>query len=244
MSFDLSHVLPECVGNERQQVLPAGVVCKKCNGYFGSKIEPVLLDDPLFHTIAAFLGLVDPDDMNAFRNKVFNATHAPVAPLKRSLNLAADIHGLELNLDFTYKIQGRMSRTYSPRTLKKLSRAIHKIAFESLAWNLFVKGLDTQIDLFSSTFEPTRAWTREGRPQNSVRPVLRRPGDTVSPQWETRLWKFGNDIGVEIKLFGDWYGVTLTSGQSDALVDLHRWVGKDIENVWYFGDTVSKLESL
>jgi hypothetical protein len=60
VSFDESHVFPECVGNHGQQVLPPGIVCKSCNGYFGSKIEPVFLADPIFHAIAVTLSLVDP----------------------------------------------------------------------------------------------------------------------------------------------------------------------------------------
>jgi hypothetical protein len=236
-------VLPECVGNDLQQVLPPGVVCKKCNGYFGTKIEPVLLGDPLFHVIAVFLRLVDPDDMNAFRDRLFDVTHTPVAPPQRTLNLAVGIRGRELSVDVTYKIQGCLTREYSHKQLKLLSRAIHKIAFESLAWSLFVKGLDEPVDLFSASFKPVRAWAREGKPQNSVRPVLRRPGNTISTQWETRLWKLGHAIGAELCLFGDWYGLTLTSVHSEALTDLCAWVGQDAENLWCIADTLLGLAS-
>ena len=54
-----SHVLPECVGNERQQVLPRGIVCDKCNQYFGNKVEPTLIDDPIFKMVAGILLLRD-----------------------------------------------------------------------------------------------------------------------------------------------------------------------------------------
>jgi len=69
----LSHVLPEAVGNTKW-ILPRGTVCDPCNQYFGSKIEPGLLDDPLFHVRAVVVGLIDPGDMDAFRSKVFDAT--------------------------------------------------------------------------------------------------------------------------------------------------------------------------
>src|SRR4030042_3307714 len=54
-----SHVLPECVGNKRQQVLPRGIVCDKCNGSFSHKVEPTLIEDPIFKTIVGILQLRD-----------------------------------------------------------------------------------------------------------------------------------------------------------------------------------------
>ena len=61
VAFNVSHVLPECVGI-KGHILPLGFVCEGCNSYFGQKVEPILLDDPLLHTIAVFLSLVDPDE--------------------------------------------------------------------------------------------------------------------------------------------------------------------------------------
>ncbi len=86
ISFNLNHVLPECVGNENQHTLPPGIVCSSCNSYFGTKVEPVLLDDPIFHVIAVVLSLVDPDDMNVFRATLFDTTHQPVKPPQGNLN--------------------------------------------------------------------------------------------------------------------------------------------------------------
>jgi hypothetical protein len=241
-TFDASHVVPKCVGNE-QQILPPGVVCRKCNNYYGSKVEPALLDDPQFHVRAVVLGLVDPQDMNTFRDRLFEARHAPATTPKRKLDLKANIHGSTLDLDVAYTIEGRLTRDYSQRQLKLLSRAIHKIAFEGLAWTVYVKGLPEPPDPFSPAFDPLRAWARRGEPQNSVRPVLRRAGPTISSGWETRVWKHGDDFGVELNLFGDWYAVSATSGPSRALGDLRAWVGLEIEDVWVISDTLSLLPS-
>ena len=119
VSFDASHVLPECVGNERQQVLPPGIVCKSCNGYFGSKVEPALLVDPVFHVQAVFLRLVDPDNMNEFRDKVFDAEHQSAKTPERALSVSVNIRGdeREIAMDVDYAVQiGRASCHTSTRT--------------------------------------------------------------------------------------------------------------------------------
>lgn len=242
ITFNISHVLPECVGNENQHTLPSGIVCSSCNSYFGSKVEPRLLDDPHFHVISVFLSLVDPDDMNVFRDKLFDATHQPIKPPQRSLNWSAHVTENEINLNVAYKIQGKISRKYTPRELRFLSRAVHKIAFESLAWAIFVKGIEDPPDLFSSEFNPVRLWAREGQPQTFARPVLRRTSQNLSSEWETRLWKLENDIGTELRLFGDWYGVSLTSPHSETLGRLREWVGSQNEGVWYIADKLAKLD--
>ena len=69
VQFNLGHVMPECVGNERQQVLPPGIVCTSRNSDFSLKVEATLLDYPSFHVGAVFVRAVDPADGNAFRDQ-------------------------------------------------------------------------------------------------------------------------------------------------------------------------------
>ena len=153
MRIDLSHVLPNCVGNDRQQTLPPGIVCQPCNNFFSRQVEPALLADPLFHVRAVVLRLVDPDDLHAFRDRIFDVDHPSAEPPSRALDLAINIGASELSIGITYKLQGRLTQTYSHRQLRLLSRAIHKLAFESLAWDLYVKGVDDPVDLFSPSFD-------------------------------------------------------------------------------------------
>ncbi len=241
--FDTSHVLPECVGNANQQVLPAGIVCKQCNNYFGSKVEPALLRDPLFHVIAVLLRLKDPRDMNEFRDYVFDTEHPPLGSVERKLHCDIDISPKNLALNVKYGIQGRMIKSYKPRELAFLSRAVHKIAFESLAWTIFVKSSPTDMDIFDARFEPTRKWSRYGKPVNPIRPVVRLQTFDVKPVWEYRIWRFGESLGVELNLFGDWYGVSLTSSSEKAGDDLKKWVGSQKPNYlfWFVGDKLSTL---
>lgn len=43
----VEHIIPESLGN-KSAVLPAGVVCDRCNQYFGTKVEGPVLDSPMF----------------------------------------------------------------------------------------------------------------------------------------------------------------------------------------------------
>jgi len=123
-SFNIAHVLPECVGNHHQQVLPAGLVCKGCNADFGRKVERALLEFPSFHVAAVFVRAVDPAGGNAFRDKVFDAAHPPAAPPSRTLKLDVAVRdaGGELVVDVTHTVQGQFTRRYSPRDLALISR--------------------------------------------------------------------------------------------------------------------------
>jgi len=242
VTFDESHILPECVGNV-QQILPAGIVCKPCNNYFGSKVEPALLADPPFHAIAVFLQLVDLADMNVFREKLFDKEHPSVGNVNRDLKLNATIKGQTLGLDVSYAVSGRLEKIYSTKELSFLSRAVHKVALESLAWQIYVGGgLLNPPDLFSDAFDPARVWARDGQPHGSVRPVLRRPNPVISFQWGVQGWKFVDGFGVQLNLFADFYAVNLTSSPQSVLQDLREWVGETAQDMWVVGEKMGQLK--
>jgi hypothetical protein len=113
VAFDESHVLPNCIGNDKQHVLPRGIVCVPCNNYFGSQVEPSLLRDPVFHTIAVFLSVVDPDDMNVFRNKIFDIEHPSTTQINRILNLHSHVQSDQIKVDVKYAISAELSKTYN-----------------------------------------------------------------------------------------------------------------------------------
>ena len=238
-----SHVLPECVGNDKQQVLPKGIVCDKCNQFFGRKIEPVLLGDPLFHVIAVLLRLRDPSDMNEFRDNVFDRNHRPIGNVLRNLYLDVRISPSNLEINVQYQIKGKISKPYSRRDLGFLSRALHKIAFESLVWSIVVQDKNKEMDIFDSSFSHIREWSRRGYPADPVRPVARKEHfDIVKPEWEFKVWKFQHMLATEINLFGDWYVVNLTSPPEKAEADLRKQIkDKDISHpIWYLTEQLGK----
>jgi hypothetical protein len=242
--FDLSHCLPECVGNSNQHILPPGIVCKKCNSYFGSKVEPKLLSDPPFHIAAVALGLVDPDDMQRFRERLFDSTHPPDGAVNHDIHLKVhiDIPTGRFQTDIDYTVKGRITLVYSVEDRRWLSRAIHKIAFESLAWSLYVKGNDQFVNLFGSQFDGVRRWSRQGQPIGKVRAVLRRFPEDLSPTWSHQIMTFpGDHFIVQLNLFGDWYVVSLTAKHDEALTNLKACVGQLPADAWVIGDTFEKL---
>jgi len=243
-SFNKSHVLPQCVGNQHQQVLPPGIVCADCNLYFGSKVEPVLLEDPIFHAIAVVLSVVDPSDMEPFREHIFDERHRPEGKINKHLVIKGHLDEQKLSVDLSYKISGTMVKEYNPRSLQFLSRAVHKIAFESLAWNMYVEGHESPLDLLSPMFDPVRDWARWGQPTGSVRPVIRKPAVEIKHEWKHEVWKFGEHFGVELNLFGDWYSVSLTSVPQSTLADLVTWVDSSAQGVWYIGNKLGLVVDL
>lgn len=252
-----SHVLPECVGNERQQVLPPGIVCDTCNHDFGGKVERALIDDPIFATVVGILQLRD-------TNREFVYEHSP-AGVHRDVHINANVSGNKVTVTTQYKIQGQPSKPYEDRPIKPkskvynsrslafLSRAVHKIAFESLAHNLFIKsGLKFEhidlknIDIFDHSFDVIRDWGRYGQPQNSVREVLRlQKFDEAKTREE--LFEFGGELRYfqqwfcySLNLYGDWYIMSLTSPSNKVEGDLRNWVGrkKFVHPVWMVGDKI------
>ena len=49
-SKSVEHILPESLGNI-EHYLPKGIVCDRCNNYFATKIEKVVLDKPYFKNV-------------------------------------------------------------------------------------------------------------------------------------------------------------------------------------------------
>lgn len=50
------HIVPESLGN-RKFVLPPGIVCDKCNNYFATSVENVVLQSPFFKNLRARNGI-------------------------------------------------------------------------------------------------------------------------------------------------------------------------------------------
>lgn len=52
-SRSVEHIMPESIGSKKR-VLPAGVVCDKCNNYFARKVEGPILDHPSMRNLRAW----------------------------------------------------------------------------------------------------------------------------------------------------------------------------------------------
>ena len=241
-----SHVLPKCIGNKDEQVLPKGVVCDKCNNYFSGKLEDRFIKEPILRTLVEILELGDKESQ-------FTYEHSP-SGVRRAAHITAKVSGNRITVTTQYEIEGQPNKPSEVRTITKpkrygrtglafLSRAVHKIAFEAVAHSLLVgTGLKPQskkighIDLFDPRFNVIREWVRYGEPQHSVRPALRiLKLDEVKRQ--EQLWQWGGQLRVsqncayyELNLFHDWYVMSLTSPASEVKGDLLNWLEKRKSN--------------
>jgi hypothetical protein len=255
-----SHVLPKCLGNIDKQVLPPGIVCDDCNHFFGTGLEPKFIDEPVISTLAGILEHRDIDSQ-------FTYAHSP-SGINRAAHMATQVSANRITVTTQYEIKGQpdkpnevrtisKSKDYNKRALAFLSRAVHKIAFESVAHNLFVgAGLRNQKkeleekDIFDHSFDVIRDWVRNGKPQNSVRPALRiHKFDAVKRQeqlfeWGGETWYFQQGICYALNLFNDWYIMSLTSSADKVESDLKSW-GKKIKSknpVWMLGDKLQLID--
>jgi hypothetical protein len=255
-----SHVLPKCLGNIDKQVLPPGIVCDKCNNYFGTSLEPEFIDEPIISTLAGILEHRDIDSK-------FTYKHSP-SGIHRAAHMSAEVSANRITLTTQYEIKGQpdkpeeirtitKSKDYNKRALAFLSRAAHKIAFESIAHSLFVgtgsqtknKGFEN-IDIFDSSFKVIRDWVRRGEPQHPVRPALRiQKFDEVERQeqlfeWGGETWYFPEGVCFALNLFNEWYVVSMTSSPDKVESDLKIW-SKKIEHrnpIWMVGDKLQFID--
>jgi len=255
-----SHVLPECIGNIDEQVLPKGIVCDECNNYFSGELEDRLIKEPILSTLVAILGLRDKDSEFAYE-------HSP-SGVHRTAHITAKVSANRITVITQYEIEGqpnkpsevktiRRSKKYGRTGLAFLSRAVHKIAFEAVAHSLLVgTGLKSQskelghIDLFDPSFNVVRDWVVKGKPKRSVRPALRiLKLDEVKRQ--EQLWEWGGKIRgfqqwtcYELNLFHDWYIVSLTSPASEVKGDLLNWLEERKPNhqVLMLGDKLQLMD--
>jgi len=255
-----SHVLPECVGNIAQQILAKGIVCDNCNQFFGRRLEPTLIDEPIFSTLVAVLGLRDIGSQ-------FTYQHSP-SGVHRACHVAAEVSASRIVLITQYEIEGQPNKPNEVRTISKckdygrrdfafLSRAIHKIAFETLAHHQFVgTGIRRHrkelgdIDVFDRKFDVIRTWVRRGEPQGSVRPALRmqrfeqaKTKEQLS-RWGGEAHYYQQGIYYALNLFNDWHIVSLTSPPDRVENDLRSWrKTQEFDNtVWMVGDRLQPVD--
>jgi hypothetical protein len=219
---DKSHVLPECLGNADQQVLPPGVVCRPCNGYFGEKIDPALLDFPPLRMCATLLEVINPGGKKLFRDSVPGVGRIPDAP-REIIEVSIGVSPETLTIDLHRPIVGRYEVSYTPRSLRVLSRAVHKLLVETIAWHLYVHGQDRPLDLFDSAFDHVGRWVRRGEPRGGARPWLWQfplKQDLLQGWYVEPPYLLGGRGLARMRVFGNWFLVDVTSENRDVLSSL------------------------
>lgn len=236
---NLSHIVPAAVGNT-DHTLPPGEVCAQCNARFGRDIEPTLLDDPFVHIAAVVRRVGNARRPGPFRDELFDSTHPPANGVAWELNLDVKLGANIGYFDVDLRVRGQITREYDTRRLAFLSRALHKIGLEHVAYAHRGGTLPSELDPRTERFDPARRWAREGQPQRPVRPVMRRPGTSAGAEWTAEVWEHGQEVIVAIELFGDWYGVNLTADSAVAGASLSA-LAAPAGDIWLMSDSIHEI---
>jgi hypothetical protein len=237
---DTSHVYPAVLGNIEGMVLPPGVVCTGCNNHFGGQAEVALADDPQIHIQRVSARVAD--RRHRFREELFDDRHPAVGGVAHIVNVhieRRDPHTMRFHVEHTLK--GTMDEHYNATKLVILSRIVHKIAFETLAWFLLEHDKrmpdGTAVDLYSERFRPIRRWARfsEGR----VRPFLRWPPESAVSA--PAISMVDSDLVFHGLIVGDGYAAVITGANGQALSVLDKWAPKNAGNLMVVGNDLTGL---
>lgn len=164
----VEHIIPEALGN-KEHILPTGIVCARCNEYFGRKIEKPLLETDYFRH-ARF--------RNTVCNKKGRATIQAICvpPVKlieimkneegTSIYAARERNSSELVHGLLTHDRGKLVIPFpNPPDDQLVSRFLAKVAIEVLALRLSKTpgGLDEVVD--KSELDKLRHYARIGDPR-------------------------------------------------------------------------------
>ena len=106
---------------------------------------------------------------------------------------------------------------------------------------------EADIDIFNSRFDVTRKWVRLGDPIKKVRQVLRlQQLNAIDSKWSHRVLGHHGEIFGELRLFGDWYGISFTSSPEKVGSDLKSFSGEERPDIpiWCISNTLTKLDDM
>ncbi|HBV7996727.1 TPA: hypothetical protein MD627_005580, partial [Citrobacter freundii] len=168
-SKSVEHIIPESLWNTKN-ILPAGVVCDKCNNYFSRKVERPFISTPgmdlfRFHQIIpnkkgrlpSITGAISGSDSPVKINKFFDENNVFI-----SVELS--------NEQFDFLEKSGESELYIPveadrPAVKETSRFIAKVALEALAQRLMKKEGGIDYIISETQFDLIRNHARYGQPK-------------------------------------------------------------------------------
>lgn len=149
------HILPESLGGK--QLLSSGLVCNKCQNYFGIKVEKPALTEHPFNIVRLHLavpnkrkrpiaiplegfGIIQSVEMSpgSVLSVDLNTGELVLKPAPKSLKV-----GDQIKFDFNYRVKEK----------RLICRALLKMGLETLAQN-------DRAEVFNSRYEPARRFAR------------------------------------------------------------------------------------
>jgi hypothetical protein len=187
--------MPESIGS-RRRVLPAGIVCDKCNNYFARKVEQPILTHPWMRNLRAWQQV--PNKKGTYPSMVgniagtdiaVNMRRAPNGKLQLATEKSNDLsklfnvieNGFEEPLIFT--IEDELPK-------REMSRFLCKMAFESVAELFCEDSHDVECLVDEPFFDNVRKFARYGENFKEWPFSQRRvfPQDTLMRHPETNEW--------------------------------------------------------
>lgn len=166
-STSVEHIIPESLWNTKQ-ILPAGIVCDKCNNYFARKVEKPFLCSPLMESLRFNQAIPNKKGKIPSIKGIIPGCKHPIFA-HRNLNedpkLFVDIH----TEDFDKILNGEVNTLIFHAGLeipegKEVSRFLAKVALEAIAQRLMGTEGGVQYIVEESQFDPIRNHARIGQP--------------------------------------------------------------------------------
>ena len=190
-SKSIEHVIPESLGGKK--ILPAGVVCDKCNNYFARKIEKPFLDDYSMILLRFEQSIENKKGIIPTVDGILNQHYA--VKVWKDMNsgfaghIDVDQHSLK-SIFSTTKNKIIFPMATDDKFLKSgstVSRFIGKIAIESFAQRIFESKYSDTLDLFIDDiqYDPLRNHVRRGTQKEwscNVRRIYNINKKWVNPQ--------------------------------------------------------------
>lgn len=161
-SSSIEHVVPESLGN-KENILPIGVVCDKCNNYFARKVEQPVLDSGFFWSlrfaqtvpnkkrrVPAMDGIIVPD----IPVQLVKSEDGPTI-VRVDTSLWEEVVGLKRGL-LIFPASGARPDA------QLFSRFLAKVALEAVAQRLLQSGMSLDYLVDERSLDPIRNYARKG----------------------------------------------------------------------------------
>lgn len=236
-SKSVEHVVPESLGN-RSYVLPAGIVCDRCNGYFAVKVEKPLLEADFFTSLRFHQAVPSK------RGKIptTEGVHAETGIAVTAYKTAAGRPGILIHPDQIDSFFDAISRTGAGKILFSdpqeppsylIERFMAKCGLEMVAQRVYMQPDWRAQMVLRSEFNPIRRFARFGEGKRwpvHIRRIYSADASIVSLTGSREqvlfeydlLYSDRSELYAVLAYFGIEFTINLVGPELDGYVDWLR----------------------
>lgn len=169
-SKSVEHIIPESLWNTKQ-ILPAGIVCDKCNNYFSRKVEKPFLCSPDMEALRFHQAIPSKKGKIPSIQGVIAGSDSAVKVHRKIREKDGRVMDIELDREQFKLIESReSSELYLPfgfesPSVNESSRFLAKVATEALAQRVLDSEGGIEYIVNESQFDPIRNHARLGQPK-------------------------------------------------------------------------------